>query len=356
MFKKGILLVLITITFVSCNEDDEQEGYIPTPLAFQGPAIFEQLLTSPIFPADNPQTVEGVSLGRKLFYDRKLSADNTLACAGCHAPNQGFSDQRQFSVGIDGIAGFRNSMPLVNLAYNTNKKFNWDGSASSLEEQILEPVINEIEMHNTWPNAVATLQAQSDYPLLFEQAFGTSNISKELVTKAIAQFLRTIVSGNSKFDKHLRGEATLTEAEANGLAVFLDENRGDCFHCHGSDSNPTWTDNDFHNNGLDEVFNDRGLGLVTGDPAQFGWFKSPSLRNLAYTAPYMHDGRFETLDEVINHYSEGLVFSETIDPLMKTVAQGGVQLTEEDKADLKAFLLSLSDPSLANNPDYQRPN
>ncbi|GEQ84691.1 cytochrome-c peroxidase [Patiriisocius marinistellae] len=355
MFKKGILIILIFTFFSSCN-DDEQESYIPTPLAFEAPVLFQQLLPNPSFPADNPQTVEGVSLGRKLFFDKNLSADNTLACAGCHAPNQGFSDQRQFSIGIDGIAGFRNSMPLVNLAFNTRNKFNWDGSASSLEEQILEPVINEIEMHNTWPNAVATLQAQSDYPLLFEQAFGTATISKELATKAIAQFIRTIVSGNSKFDKHLRGEASLTPSEANGFAIFLDEDRGDCFHCHGSDSNPIWSDNDFHNNGLDEEFTDRGLGLITGDPAHFGLFKSPSLRNLAYTAPYMHDGRFETLDDVINHYSEGLVFSETIDPLMKSIAQGGVQLTEADKADLKAFLLSLSDPSLANNPNYQNPN
>jgi cytochrome c peroxidase len=279
-----------------------------------------------------------------------------LACAGCHKPDQGFSDQRRYSIGIDGIAGFRNSMPIVNIAWNTKNKFNWDGSANSLEEQVLEPVVNEIEMHNTWPNVVATLKTDPGYLSGFEQAFGTSTISQELVAKALAQFIRTLVSADAPFDKYLLAQATLTPLEEQGLAVFLDENRGDCFHCHGSPSNPLWTDNDFHNNGLDEDFTDLGLGDISGDPAQFGLFKSPSLRNLAYTSPYMHDGRFQTLEQVIDHYSEGLVFSPTIDPLMKTVAQGGVQLTPQDKAALKAFLLTLSDPSLANNPAYQNPN
>ena len=133
----------------------------------------------------------------------------------------------------------------------------------------------------------------------------------------------------------------------------MDETKGDCFHCHGNPNNPLWTDNIFHNNGLDASFTDLGLGEVTGDPADNGKFKSPSLRNLAFTAPYMHDGRFFTLDEVINQYSEGLQNSATIDPLMKKVNEGGVQLTPQDKADLKAFLLSLSDPSFINNPDFQ---
>ena len=134
----------------------------------------------------------------------------------------------------------------------------------------------------------------------------------------------------------------------------MDETRGDCFHCHGSDNNPLWTDNKFHNNGLDETFADLGLGAVTGDPNDNGKFRSPSLRNLKFTAPYMHDGRFATLEEVINHYSEGLKISSTIDPLMKKANQGGVQLSDKDKADLKAFLLSLSDANFVNNHDFQQ--
>jgi len=355
---RNLPFILFFIFFtLSCDTDEGQnQGYEPTPVNIAVPAIFSQLLPAPEIPANNPLTEEGVALGRDLFFEKKLSADNTLSCAGCHKPNEGFSDQRRYSVGIDGIPGFRNSMPLINIAWNTKNKFNWDGSANSLQEQVLEPVVNEIEMHNTWPNVVATLENDAAYLTKFEQAFGSPTISKELAAKALSQFIRTLVSGNSKFDNYLLNQATLTPLEQQGLAVFLDENRGDCFHCHGSPSNPLWTDNDFHNNGLDENFTDLGLGDITGDPAQFGLFKSPSLRNLAFTAPYMHDGRFQTLDQVIDHYSEGLVFSSTIDPLMKTVAQGGVQLTLQDKAALKAFLLSLSDPSLANNPGYQNPN
>ena len=356
--KTNILLVCLIALFISCGDDtdDTQEGYIPVPANIDIPVIFGSLLPSPQIPTDNPLTEEGITLGRKLFYDRLLSEDNSIACSSCHKATEGFSDQRTLSIGVTGETGLRNSMPLINLAWNTQNKFNWDGSALSLEEQILGPVINPVEMNNTWENVVASLSADENYRLEFEQVFNSQEITKELVTKAIAQFIRTIVSGDSKFDRFLRNEATLTFLETEGLAVFLDEERGDCFHCHGSPSNPLWTDNEFHNNGLDEIFNDLGLGEVSGDPNQFGLFKTGTLRNLAYTAPYMHDGRFATLDEVINHYSEGLVFSETIDPLMKGVADGGVLLTPEDKESLKAFLLTLSDPGLGNNPAYQNPN
>jgi cytochrome c peroxidase len=300
--------------------------------------------------------VEGIALGRKLFFDPILSADGTQSCSTCHNPANAFTDSRQFSVGIDGSIGTRNSMPIFNVAWNFNEHFFWDGLATSLEDQALHPVVNPIEMNNTWPNAVASLQADAEYPDLFLSAFGTSTIDSTLVSKAIAQFERTLISANSKFDKYTRGEVELTQSELNGLNVFLDVARGDCFHCHGNPNSPLWADNIFHNNGLDASFTDRGRGFVTGDPREFGQFKSPSLRNLAYTAPYMHDGRFATLEEVINHYSEGLVYSETIDPLMKTVAAGGVHLTEQDKADLKAFLLTLSDPSFISNPNFQDPN
>lgn len=349
-----IVCISCLAIFVSCSKDD---GYTVTPIPLKVPAIFEQLLLPPVIPANNPQTEEGVALGRKLFFDPILSGDNTMACATCHQPQNAFTDSNQFSVGIDGISGFRNSMPIYNMAWNFNEKFFWDGRAITLEEQVLEPVINPIEMHNTWPNAVSSLQNHPQYPDLFLDAFGTSTIDSNLVSKAIAQFERTLISGNSPFDRYLMGDnSAVTQSEINGFQIFMDESRGDCFHCHGNDSNPLWTDNIFHNNGLDEVITDKGLGNVTGDPRHDGLFKSPSLRNLAYTAPYMHDGRFATLDDVINHYNEGLVYSETIDPLMKSVGEGGVHLTEEDKADLKAFLLSLSEPGFINNPDFQDPN
>lgn len=357
--KKLALLGFIGLLLLACKDTDDvptDDGYVATPQNLEVPDLFNTLIDPPVIPVDNPQSVEGIALGKKLFFDNILSADNTQACASCHRPENAFTDPRRFSIGIDGDVGTRNSMPIFNAAWNYGEKFFWDGRALSLEEQALEPVINPIEMHNTWENAVASLQADIVYPNMFDQAFGTEIITKELAAKAIAQFMRTLISSNSKFDQHLRGEAVLTTEEQNGLNVFMDETRGDCFHCHGNPNNPLWTDNIFHNNGLDETFTDRGLGAISGDPREFGLFKSPSLRNLAFTAPYMHDGRFETIEDVINHYSEGLVYSETIDPLMKSVPEGGVQLSEQDKADLKAFLLSLSDSSFINNPDFRPGN
>ncbi len=323
-----------------------------TPSPLQIPRLFEDNILNPVIPTNNPQTVEGITLGKKLFFDPILSANNTQACADCHAPENAFSDADRFSDGIDGIRGNRNSMPLFNLAWNYDEKFFWDGSSFSLEHQAFVPVSDPIEMKSSWSQLETELQQHPDYPKLFNLAFGNSTIDSTLVTKAIAQFERTLISSNSKFDKYLLGETNLTPEELNGFNVFMDETKGDCFHCHGSDKNPLWTDNIFHNNGLDATITDLGLGAITGDPSDNGKFKSPSLRNLAFTAPYMHDGRFETLDDVINHYSEGLQNSSTIDPLMKKVAQGGVQLSDQDKADLKAFLLSLSDYEFISNPNF----
>ena len=325
----------------------------PTPYTLEIPQLFAQYLPEPYIPEDNPLTVEGVALGKKLFYDPILSGNGTQACAGCHMPDYAFSDTSAFSTGIDGLQGTRNAMPVFNLAWNFDRKFFWDGRALDIEGQALGPVVNPIEMHNTWPDAVAALQNTTEYPPLFKAAFGTDQIDSMLVVKAIAQFERTLISGNSKFDRYLMGLEALTPQELNGFNIFMDSNKGDCFHCHGSPGNPLWTDNQFHNNGLDSVFTDLGLGAITSDPNDNGKFKTPSLRNLSYTAPYMHDGRFATLDEVIEHYSTGVKMSSTIDPLMQFAYQGGVQLTAQEKADLKAFLLTLNDDSFINNPDYR---
>lgn len=348
-------IIIILVCFSCENESVDQYAAIPTQSPLQIPQLFENNILNPVIPIDNPQTAEGIVLGKKLFFDPILSGDNTQACADCHAPKNAFTDSDRFSNGIDGTLGKRNSMPLFNLAWNYDEKFFWDGGTFSLEHQAFVPVSDPIEMKSVWNQLEQELQQHLEYPNLFQQAFGTSTIDSTLVTKAIAQFERTLISSNSKFDKYLLGETELTAGELNGFNVFMDEARGDCFHCHGSDKNPLWTDNIFHNNGLDETFTDLGLGRVTGDPSDNGKFKSPSLRNLEFTAPYMHDGRFATLDEVIIHYSEGLKNSSTIDPLMKKVSQGGVGLTAQDKADLKAFLLTLSDYEFINNPDFKNP-
>jgi cytochrome c peroxidase len=332
----------------------EEEIYTPIPYSLEIPILFADKLIAPIIPADNPLTQEGVALGKKLFFDTILSGDETQSCASCHDPKKSFTDQQQFSNGVNDNLGTRNAMPLFNLAWNFDERFAWDGKEFSLEKQALEPVSNPIEMHGNWENITKKLQNNLEYKDLFLRAFGTSIIDSTLVTKAIAQFERTLISGNSKFDKYLRGEINLTPEEQNGFDVFMDESKGDCFHCHGSDNNPIWSDNKFHNNGLDNVFVDLGLGKITGDPKDNGKFKSPSIRNLAFTAPYMHDGRFATLEEVINHYSEGLKRSPTIDPLMKKVDEGGVHLSTQDKSNLKTFLQTLSDYNFINNPTFQR--
>jgi cytochrome c peroxidase len=347
------LFFLSFFLLINCASKDE-EIYIPVPYNLEIPILFEEKLIAPIIPANNPLTEEGIALGKKLFFDSILSGDGSQSCASCHNPKKAFTDQQQFSDGIQGKFGERNAMPLFNLAWNFDERFAWDGKEFGLEEQALEPVSNPIEMHANWKKVADRLQQNKAYPNLFFKAFGTSKIDSILVTKAIAQFERTLISGNSKFDQFLREETTLTPEEQNGFDVFMDEAKGDCFHCHGSDNNPLWTDNKFHNNGLDATFQDIGLGEVTGNPNDNGKFKSPSIRNLAFTAPYMHDGRFTTLEEVIAHYSEGLKKSATIDPLMKNVNKGGVQLSTRDKTDLKAFLLTLSDNDFNSNTAFQR--
>ena len=288
-------------------------------------------------PENNPMTVEGITLGEKLFNDPILSANNNQACISCHQKAFSFSDPNQFSTGVDNIQGTRNASALINLGWNNN--FNWDGSILSLEEQAFEPVTNPIEMHNTWSNVENKLNSHEEYPMLFKDAFNIDYIDSTHVVMAIAQFERTLISVNSKFDKYLRGEVQLTPSEFSGYAIFNSE-KGDCFHCHGTQM---FMDNSFHNNGLDnEPFIDLGLGKFTGNPSDNGKFKTPTLRNIEFSSPYMHDGRFSTLEEVIEHYNSGGNYSSTVDPLMKKLGIG-LQLTNQEKQDLIAFLKTLSD-------------
>ena len=321
------------------------EIYDPTPYELNLPANF--ILAE--IPEDNPLTKEGVSLGRHLFYDPILSGNNTQSCASCHQQKNAFADSTQFSLGIDGSIGTRNTMQITNIMWTQN--LFWDGRTNSLEEQALEPVENPIEMHENWPHAVHELSDHTKYPSLFFKAFGSKTITKELVAKAIAQFERTLISKDSRYDKVIGGKIFFTDDELAGFEIFNTE-KGDCFHCHGS---ILFTDNSFHNNGLDSIHLDQGYSKVTGKIADLGQFKTPSLRNVALTAPYMHDGRFQTLEEVIEFYSEGLINSNTIDPLMKNVHNGGIQLSVTEKRELVAFLHSLTDTVFTDNPTFSNP-
>lgn len=349
---KRVLFAAIAISVSACNQTPDDDSYVTTPYELNIPAGLPPM--DPFIPENNPMTVEGVALGRKLFYDPILSGDNTMACATCHAQENGFSDPRQFSEGIDGSFGNRNAMAIINLGWNQFGFF-WDGRAATLEDQALAPVTNPIEMNATWPEVEAKLNADADYKLLFKQAYDVDYIDSMHVAMAIAQFERTLISANSKFDKYYNQQiAQLTEQELHGFVLFNGEG-ADCFHCHGLGG--LITDNKYHNNGMDTDFSaDEGRYLVTGDPADMGKFRAPTLRNIEMTAPYMHDGRFFTLEEVIEHYSEHVLISETIDPSMELVGFGGAHLTQQEKDDLVAFLKTFTDEDFINNPDFSDPN
>ncbi len=310
------------------------EYYIATEYIINYPEGFP----TPVIPINNPLTNEGVSLGEKLFNDPILSVDGTISCSSCHLKSSNFSDPNKTSIGFNGSEGFRNASTITNSIWSNS--FNWDGSELTLENQAFEPVTNPNEMNNTWENVENILNSNDEYQRLFKLAFNIDYIDSVHVVKAISQYERSLVSFNSKFDKFYRGEGTLSSSELNGYAIFNSE-KGDCFHCHGT---MLFTDNLFHNNGLDseEPFDDNGLGLVTNNPADYGKFKTPSLRNIEYSAPYMHDGRFSSLEEVINHYNDGGHYSSTVDPLMKKIGVG-LELTNQEISDLIAFLKTLSD-------------
>lgn len=364
----ALIAFLPLAMLASCKPDEGPEetdgtdggaAHQATPYTLAIPSNFPPMS----IPPDNPMTVEGVELGRYLFYEERLSGDNTMSCASCHGQSFAFSDHgNQFSTGIDGVQGNRTSMVLQNLGWET--RFFWDGRAMTLEEQILEPVENPIEMHETWPNAVAKLQADPAYVALFQEAFGSTTIDRFKAAKAMAQFLRTLISGNSRFDRFMRGEIQLTPEEQLGFLLTQQEGGdpalglggqwgADCFHCHPH-GGARFTDGLFRNNGLDSQFTDLGLGGVTGLPQDMGLFKTPTLRNVAVSGPYMHDGRFSTLEEVIEHYNGGGHPSPTISPFMK-FTQGGLSLTPEKKAQLLAFLHTLTDDEFLTNPEFADP-
>jgi cytochrome c peroxidase len=261
---------------------------------------------------------------------------------------------RQFSEGIDGSIGNRNAMAVMNLGWNQFGFF-WDGRAATLEAQALGPVTNPIEMNATWPEVEAKLNAHSEYPELFKKAFNVDRIDSLTVAKAIAQFERTLITGNSRFDKWYNQQSIqLNEQELRGFVLFTTE-AADCFHCHGLGG--LITDNRFHNNGMDTDFSaDEGRYLVTGNDADKGKFRTPTLRNIEHTAPYMHDSRFFTLEQVVDHYSQDVQLSATLDPLMELVGVGGAQLSVQEKADLVAFLKTFTDTEFLNNPDFSDPN
>lgn len=356
MMKNVLFVFIAVLSIFSCDSSggSEEEPFSPTYVELDIPEVFKDRVLPPVLPSTNPLTEEGIYLGKKIFYDPILSRDNTISCSTCHIQERAFTNHLPKAIGIDGQRLSRNTISLTNLAWNYNEVFTWDGHTNGIEKEVEKTIENPLEMDNSWDDAVNNLQNSREYPALFKKAFGKEKITKEFVIKAIAQFLRTIVSANSKFDKYLRRELDLTYDERVGYSIFEREEKGDCFHCHGGIHNPLWTDNSFHNNGMDSIYADIGLENVTGKNSDRGKFKTPSLRNLKYTAPYMHDGRFATLDEVIEQYSEHVIYNKYTDPLMEHAAKGGVHLTDTEKKQLKAFLLTLTDESFINSEKYKK--
>lgn len=335
------LLLFITNCSRNTSNSLTQIPYQPTPVTLDE---LERLPKMAI-PADNPLTVEGVSLGRRLFFDPILSLDSTFSCASCHQPERAFSDGKALAIGVRIRKGKRSSPSLVNIGYHYKGLF-WDGRVITLEAQSLHPIQDSLEMGNTLERVGASLQQHSDYPVLFRKAFGIDNkaqITKDLVAKALAQFERTLISKNTKFDQVRRGEAQYTEAEQRGFAIFFDTSEelphSECGHCH---VDPLFTTLEFQNNGIQKSnhlnFLDNGKGAITGNHFDNGKFKVPTLRNIALTAPYMHDGRFKTLEEVLKHYESGGHPAENVSPNVRKL-----NFTTQDRADLIAFLNTLTE-------------
>lgn len=318
-------------------------------------------------PTANPITNEGATLGRVLFYDKKLSANGTISCASCHKQDKGFSDDAELSVGFDGGITGRHSMTIINARFYQRGRFFWDERAATLEEQVLMPFQDPVEMGMTLEQVVSKVQEQSYYPELFEKAFGTQEINTDKISRALAQFVRSIVSYSSKYDE---GRAlsvapggnfsNFTAEENQGKNIFfrtIPNGGGACFGCHTTEAfisaNPGP-----QNNGLDAISTtDLGAGGVFNNPIFVGRFKTTSLRNIELTAPYMHDGRFATLEQVVEHYNSGIQAHPTLSPALTDANGDPVRLnfTESEKSALVAFLKTLTDNSISSEEKWSDP-
>lgn len=316
-------------------------------------------------PSTNPTTDLGATLGRVLFYDKNLSANNTIACASCHLQSKSFTDPEQFSTGFEGGKTGRNSMSLANALFYQNGKFFWDERAATLEEQTLMPIQDLVEMGMTLDVLVPKLQALDYYKVLFRQAYGDTTVTSERIARAISQFVRSMYSYQSKYDAALNSQGGqvglntnltgLSTEENLGRQVFFDANRGGCAGCHTTE---LFIGREAFNNGLDATTTDRGLADVTNLTTDEGKFKVPSLRNVEVTGPFMHDGRFATLEQVVEHYNSGVQNHPALDNRLKVRGTNTVKrlnLTAAEKTALVAFLKSLTDNTFLTDQKFADP-
>lgn len=348
--KYVVILFMFGILLSSCNNDELDKDLSITnneAIKWNKPANFPNL--SYHFER-NTLTKSRFELGKRLFYDVRLSEDNTISCSSCHIKEFAFSDGgKAFSVGIDGHVGKRNAPAIQNMAFNA--EYFYDGASNNLEMVPIVPIHNEIEMRETLPGILNKLKKDSTYLKLFEVAYNDAKITSSSMLKALAQYMTLLISSNSKYDKYVRNEigGEFSKLEKDGLEIFSQK----CSSCHSSD---LFTDNSFRNNGLrvDNQFNDKGREEVSGEEEDRYKFKVSSLRNIALTAPYMHDGSLATLEDVLDFYDSGVTDTPTLDSLLrnKETNRLGIPLSSEDKKALIAFLHTLTDYDFINNPEF----
>ncbi|MFC0777024.1 cytochrome-c peroxidase [Flavobacterium sp. HJSW_4] len=347
MFNRNIKIgIAAGLAFMSLSCADADDSYQEVLPLVAVPDNFPAFIDSKA----NPLSKDGIALGKKLFFDKRLSGDNQVSCATCHQQNLAFSDGFALTRnGISGNALERNSPALINLAWAGNGLF-WDGGSNNLESQAFAPLAHQDEMHQNLTELIEELNGDAHYPRLFKIAFGRA-VNQADIVKAIAQFERTLISADSKYDKYVRGEpgGEMDENELSGLRMAEQF----CFSCHAT---PLLTDNLYHNNGIDNDFTDdtelmskRGRARITHNSNDLGKFRTPTLRNVEKTGPYMHDGRFTSLQEVVEHYNSGVLASTTLDPLLQQDKKPGISLSEIEKKQLIAFLKTLTDYKFLNN-------
>jgi len=335
---KKIILIIVTLGVVGCSKSSEINTYVPVPLEVELPLNFPEI----VYNLDNNQVTEaGFELGKKLFYEGKLSANNAIPCAFCHEQAFAFTHhEHTVSHGLNGGIGRRNAQPIQNLAYQS--EFMWDGAATHLDLQPIIPLTSDVEMGETLSNVIAKLKADNYYKSQFEKAFENGEINSENMLKALSQFMIMMVSSNSKYDKYVRQEdnVTFNQTELDGLKTFKNK----CATCHATD---LFTDQSYRNTGLpvNPKIDDVGRFAIFENPNDLYKFKVPSLRNVEVSKPYMHDGRFSSLNAVLNFYSSGVVENGgDVDAVLKREDGSlGITLTEYEKESLIAFLKTLTD-------------
>lgn len=340
----SVFFALFFILLIGCSGESiapEEDPYL-----FKTPENFPK----PVYTFENnPETREGIELGRALFYDPILSGDSSIACANCHQQVVAFADPvHRFSKGVQDREGVRNAPAIQNMAFQS--VFFWDGGVKHLDFVPINAITSDLEMAEKISYVVEKLQRSKTYPEKFARAFGKTEVNSQKMFYALSQFMNMMVSANSRYDKFMRNEGeTLTQLELEGMTLFNTK----CASCHASD---LFTDGTFRNNGLDAAFeSDSGRARITELDEDIGKFKVPSLRNAELTDPYMHNGRFRTLKQVLDHYAQGVTSSETLDPILKQNGSLGISMSEDEKTKIIAFIKTLTDKTFTSDKRFSNP-